>query len=697
MIISGTASDDTLQGTADTDELSGLAGNDILRGAEGDDRLSGGAGNDTIDGGPNSSGWGDLLFFAGATTGVSVDLAAGTATDGLGGADTLIGIEGAIDTPFDDVFKGSAGRDYFLLSGGSDSVDGRGGIDTVQFVQASAGVAVNLKAGTATGTSIGNDTLVSIELVVGSNFSDTLVLGDFEGGSAEGRAGDDVLRGGSLGDVLTGGSGNDTLDGGAGIDVVHYASTANDGGTQAPTGQGVNVNLRTGVATDNWGHTDTLVSIEFVVGSSLDDVLTGGNPANGSGATDGFEGFRGLGGNDTIDGGTGYDRVYYDNSPAAVTVTLGGNARGTASDGWGGTDILINIEDVRGSAFNDTLTGSDTGLYESFEGRAGNDTIDGRGGHDRVSYETSPAGVSVNLVAGTAQDGWGGTDTLRNIEEVRGSSFNDSLTGDARNNTLEGRQGDDTLDGGAGFDTVRYDDASGSVTVNLATGTAIGAAGNDTLISIETVRGSGFDDVLIGDAANNGLRGNGGNDRIDGGAGTDAALYANARGTYSIARTATGITVASETEGSDTLTNIERLYFSDGRLAFDITGAAGTTALFVHALGGSAMLQNRAVVGTVLNLADEGLDLAGLSALAVSSGVAASLAGGADNASLVRMLWRNLTNTEATSSTVEQLAGLIGSGSYTQATFVAAVADLSVNRALVNLVGLADTGLAYAV
>lgn len=697
MNITGTTGNDTLQGTDSADQIVGLAGNDTLGGGGGDDVLDGGAGNDTLDGGANSSGWGDNVTFNEALTGVTVDLTAGTASDGQGGTDVLIGIEGAIDTRFDDNFKGNGARNFFLLSAGNDTVDGQGGLDDVQYVAATAGVTINLRTGTATGSTVGTDTLKSIESASGSFFNDSITLGDVDGGNASGRAGDDTLTGGSASDSFTGGSGNDAINGGrgAGVDAVLYSTTTNDGGTKALTNKGVTVNLKTGIAIDNWGDTDTLTDIEFVVGSSLDDVITGGNPANGSAITDGFEGFRGLGGNDTIDGGAGYDRVYYDTSSSAVNVTLGGTANGTASDGYGGTDTLINIEDVRGSAFGDTLTGSDSGPYESFEGMAGNDTIDGKGGRDRASYDVSPAAINVNLATGVAQDGFGGTDTLRNIEEVRGSAFNDVITGDDKDNYLEGRLGDDTLDGGAGQDVAHYVNASAGVTVNLATGKASGGAGNDTLANFEVVWGSAFDDTLIGDGGRNGLRGGGGNDTIDGGAGGDAALFTGARSAYTITKTATGMGVVSTAEGSDTLTNIERLWFSDSRLAFDLTGSAGDTALLMGALTGPASLQNKQIVGVVLGIADGGLNLAGLSALAVSSGLVASLAGGADDASLARLLWRNVTGSEATQDNVNLLTGLITSGAYTQTTLLTAVAELSLNKANVNLVGLAETGLEF--
>ena len=62
----------------------------------------------------------------------------------------------------------------------------------------------------------------------------------------------------------------------------------------------------------------------------------------------------------------------------------------------------------------------------------------------------------VDLSVGIAQDGFGGTDTLVNIEQVRGSEFgDDTLIGDAGNNRLEGRDGNDTLIGGEGFDDLR--------------------------------------------------------------------------------------------------------------------------------------------------------------------------------------------------------------------------------------------------
>ena len=318
----------------------------------------------------------------------------------------------------------------------------------------------------------------------------------------------------------------------------------------------VNVNLATGTASDGYGTTDTLLNIEGIRGSNYADTLTGGNAAS-----DDFEFFMGLAGNDTIDGGSGYDRADYQMSTSAVNVTLGGLSNGTATgDASVGTDTLISIEAVRGSIFADTLTGSNAaGIFESFEGREGNDTINGMGGTDRVDYNASRAGVTVNLTTGTASDGYGNTDTLSNIEDVRGSrDFNDSITGSALANKLEGQGGNDTLDGGAGADTLIgglgddvyvvdnvldvviesadqgidriqttltslvLQDALSDVE-NLSYTGAAAFAGTGNAFANSLVGGVG-NDTLSGLDGNDTLLGNAGNDRLDGGTGADSLV-----------------------------------------------------------------------------------------------------------------------------------------------------------------------------
>ena len=610
--LTGGNANDTLNGLDGYDYLRGNGGNDSLLGSAGDDLLDGGAGNDTLDGGANGQ-FGDTVEFSAATSGVNVNLATGVVSnDGAGGVDTLLNVEHINGTPFNDTLVGDGVTNWFRPGAGDDALDGGAGMDVVMYEDATASVVVNLLTGQASGASIGNDTLTGVEAIHGSAYSDVLTLSNTSA-YMFGRDGNDWLIGGSGDDNITGGAGADTLQGGAGIDQVSYQDVYSLGSLALLSG--VTVNLATGTATDNWGHTDTLNNIEQINGSDYSDSLTGGNPVNGSGTTDGFEGFRGNAGNDTIDGGAGFDRVYYDNSPTAVNVTLGGTSQGTAFDGWGWTDTLINIEDVRASAFNDSLTGSDSGVFESFEGRAGNDTIDGKGGIDRISYQTSPAAVTVNMVTGLATDGWGGTDTFTNIENVRGSDFSDAITGNDSDNDLEGRAGNDTLIGGDGQDSLRggigddvldggtqrilngwdatanlnsrydlalYSDATSGVTVTLGAdgmnGTATGGGmGTDTLINIEMVIGSSHGDVIRGTnrAVNEIIRGGSGNDTLFGGdaSGTDLGSnfvdYRSATGAVTV-NLSTG--TATGADGNDVLSGFGNML--SGNFNDSLTGNA---------------------------------------------------------------------------------------------------------------------------
>ncbi len=119
-------------------------------------------------------------------------------------------------------------------------------------------------------------------------------------------------------------------------------------------------------------------------------------------------------------------------------------------------------------------------------------------------------------------NGTSGADTLvgtANADELYGFAGNDSLDGGAGNDLLDGGVGADILNGGAGVDTVSYANSTAGVNVNLVTGVGLGGdAQGDTLIGIESVIGSAFDDILTAQTAGHTLAGGGG-DIIYNGAG----------------------------------------------------------------------------------------------------------------------------------------------------------------------------------
>ncbi|MDD5333965.1 MAG: hypothetical protein PHS32_09475 [Rhodoferax sp.] len=530
--MTGTSVGDTMYGGAGNDTIAGLGGNDVLYGDDGSDSLLGGAGADTLIGGAGSDtldgglvldriNYSDNNFanYSFATAAVNINLSgitgdgsvgSGTASgDASVGADTLINIDILQGSNFNDTIVGSTALIFEQIDGGpgNDTLDGGAITDTlnadnsnrVSYQTATgAGVTVDLIADTgvgATGSNAGSDTLSNFNQVRGSSFDDTLL----------GSNRTDVTE------SFEGRAGNDSIDGRGDFDMLRYDSA----------GGGVTVNLVTGTATGTGVGTDTFINIEGVIGSAYADNLIGGNAANGVTVSDVLsEVFRGGAGNDTIDGGQGYDRVDYTSSTAGVNVVLNDTLNGSASDGLGGTDVLRNIEGVRGSAFNDTLTGSNTAAFESFEGLEGNDSIDGMGGIDRVDYKVARSGVIVNLSTGTASDGYEGTDTLLNIENVRGSrDFNDSITGNAADNVLEGLGGNDTLMGGAGNDTAIFsgnqsqyaitpiagggwqvEDLRAAAHYDTNTNTWSSNDGIDQVHEIETLRFADGDRVLNGGA-----------------------------------------------------------------------------------------------------------------------------------------------------------------------------------------------------
>jgi Ca2+-binding RTX toxin-like protein len=399
--------------------------------------------------------------------------------NGLGGDDTLIGQGG------NDVLNGGDGNDTLDGGLGNDTLDGGAGVNTASFNHFPTPVTVNLAKGTATGQ--GNDVLRNIQNVIGSNFNDTII----------GNAVDNVI------------------DGGAGTDTVRFDGVA----------AAVTVDLSQGTATGQGN--DTLLNIENVTGSSLNDTITGDA------------------GNNVIDGGAGNDTVRFDGVAAAVTVNL---ANGTATGQ--GADTLRNIENVVGSSLDDTITGN-----------TGNNVIDGGAGTDTVRFDGVAAAVTVNLATGTATGQ--GTDTLRNIENVVGSSLDDTITGNAGNNVIDGGLGNDTIDGGAGINTAAFNHVAQAVTVDLSKGTATGQ-GTDTLRNIQNVIGSSRNDTIIGSAGNN---------VIDGGAGTDTVSFAG----VAAAVTVNLVTGTATGQGSDTLLNIENVTGSS--LNDTITGNAGNNVI----------------------------------------------------------------------------------------------------------------------
>jgi len=214
--------------------------------------------------------------------------------------------------------------------------------------------------------------------------------------------------------------------------------------------------------------------------------------------------------------------------------------RADTINGSGGHDNLS------GHFGNDVLNGN--GGDDFITGGDGDDTYDGGAGYDILSFQDADdsslatTGVNLNTATGTVTDQFGFSETFQNFEEYRGTQFADTMIGSSANETFMGLGGRDTFNGWTGTDLVRYDrDAQFGgtlgVKVDLAAGKARDGFGReDTLTSIEHVRGTDFDDSIVGNWAANFLRGFAGKDWINGGTGSDTMRGGKGNDTYTVDR-----------------------------------------------------------------------------------------------------------------------------------------------------------------
>jgi Ca2+-binding RTX toxin-like protein len=178
--------------------------------------------------------------------------------------------------------------------------------------------------------------------------------------------------------------------------------------------------------------------------------------------------------------------------------------------GLGGDDMLF------GEGGNDTLHGG-----------AGADTMFGGNGTDTVSYAYSH-GVSISLAIHSASGGDAEGDQIWEVENIIGSSDDDSIWGDAAANFLDGSKGNDTLLGADGDDYLRGGDGDDSLSGLNHNDTLDGGAGSDQAWGGEgddVLQGGSGGDTLYGQAGNDILVGGTGTDSLSGGDGTDTFVF----------------------------------------------------------------------------------------------------------------------------------------------------------------------------
>ena len=477
---------------------------------------------------------------------------------------------------------GTTASETLTSSQFSDYINGLTGIDTVSYQTAQSAVVVNLTTTTAQSTYGGGiDTLVGIENVTGSSYDDNLT----------GNAAANTIDGGSGADVMNGGNGNDIYIVDNNLDSIIEAA-----------------GLGTG--------TDTIrTNIDYTISNNIENLIMLANATNANGNALANV-ITGNGKNNMINGGAGIDLMIGLGGDDIYIVDNAADVTDESSVGSGGKDTVFssvsytlanNVEELK-LLFTGNLNGTGNSGDNTIYGNNGNNVIDGLGGNDTVSYQYGATrGVTVNLTLTTAQNTVGaGSDTLINIENITGSAFNDTLSGDANANKINGGDGNDTIVGGGGNDTLiggngddlyilsspvgltlvesggqGTDTIRTDVTFNLSNSTSFSNIENLTLTGTNAINGTGNSaaNIIIGNSATNILFGGNGNDTLNGGAGVDLLSGGAGNDIYIVDDTADEIS-ENASDGTDTVqssvayvlqTNIENLTLT-GAAAINGTG-----------------------------------------------------------------------------------------------------------------------------
>lgn len=610
--LSGGLGDDQLYGQQGNDQLIGDEGNDLLDGGAGADALSGGSGNDIYmvddtgdtvleaeDGGLDiirSSvsftlpaeveqlvllGQGNIDATGNSAANTLVGNSGSNHLSGLAGDDTLSGNEGAdwlYGGDGNDVLDGGDGDDVVAGDAGDDVLDGGAGADVLTggtgddlyHVDESADTIVEAAAE-------GFDVVTSTasEYALSANLERLMLV---EGSQAQvgiGSADDNELFGNSNGNRLDGAGGNDLMQGGLGNDT-YVVDSAGD----------VIVELA------GEGNDTVESSIDYVLGTTLENlVLTGSADLDGIG-NDGDNVLVGNAGANRLDGGLGGDDMYggdgddyfINDSNQDWIYEYAGEGTDTLERRYETNLVLsANVENL--ILATGITTGNGNELDNTLTGNSSNNTLGGWDGDD--------------LICGLEGD-----------DNLFGGTGVDALFGGAGADYLDGGEGIDRLEGGLGNDVYVTDDSNDLVIEAVGAGTdqvqttasfalsanienlflmgssAIDGTGNDL---DNYIAGNGAANVIHGGAGIDTIVAGGGNDTLYGGAGDDKYVFDVSSGSDVIDNSDGGFDGVFFTNG----VTRERLTFGrdgDDLLIFVDASATPSVRVLNHFLGGDAAI-----------------------------------------------------------------------------------------------------------
>lgn len=282
--------------------------------------------------------------------------------------------------------------------------------------------------------------------------------------------------------------------------------------------------------------------------------------------------------------------------------------------------------------------------------------------------------VAADPSRGTLSDPAGGTDTI-----------NASALGS-----------DDRIDLSGATPSV-IDGANLTIAQGTTIRNAYGGDGNDVLIANakgSVLHGMAGNDTLTGGAGNDTLDGGAGNDTIDGGAGTNTAVYHSVEANYTITKTATGFTITDKTgfDGTDQVTNVQRLQFADTAVGFDAGGHGGQAFRIFQAAFNRA--PDKGGLGYWMNALDHGVSLLDVANGFIHSAEFKALYGdNPTNADLVNKYYANILHRAPDQAGADYWTKLLDQHVVTNGDVLMSISESAENQAA--LVGVLQNGFEY--
>jgi len=290
---------------------------------------------------------------------------------------------------------------------------------------------------------------------------------------------------------------------------------------------------------------------------------------------------------------------------------------------------------------------------------------------------------------------------VKNPSPILGKLHNQTrevLTGTSMDDTIYPGGGWDVVDGGDGFDTVVIVGRSTQFKLVFDNGVTYidalsGASAMTERAQLNNVEQIQFVDKTVSLIVNDTIKGQPGTDFFDGGLGLDTVVYNGPMERYTINKTGNRYVVSEPTGSDDTdyLINIERLQFSNTKVALDMTGNAGDAARLIGALLGPSYVKDKALAGVVIGLLDQNYSTETIATLGLGTSTYIGLAGSSSNEDFVKHVFKNVIGRPPAEAELQTYVGMLSAGT-SQAALAVMAADTEFTAEKIGLAGLILNG-----